>query len=396
MMPRSALPKILALFVVVGAAAVPAAAQTAADLFDARVLHTLHLTLHTRDWDSLRANPTVNDNYPAELTWNGIRARNVGVRNRGAGSRSGFKPGLQLSFDHYATRQRFLGLRALTLDNLTTDPSMIRERVAFAFLTRLGLPAPRAVHVRVFVNGEYAGLRAIVETIDSVFLERAFGSAGTLFEFRWTAPFYATFPGENLDLYRTLFEPRDATGQSTFELYAPVRDLFRTINEAADATFSADVGAMLDLDLFIRLMAADVVLAEWDGFLGYDGMNNVYLHRRGGMAQFLPWDKDQTFRAADYPVLAGVGENTLMRRVLANTTLRARFFATLEAAAQSAASGNWLANEIELQYAQVRAAALADAMKPYSNAEFEAEITALRSFARTRPTFVLNEARRLR
>ena len=33
-------------------------------------------------------------------------------------------------------------MRALVLDNLITDPSMIRERVAMAFLRRFGVPAP--------------------------------------------------------------------------------------------------------------------------------------------------------------------------------------------------------------------------------------------------------------
>jgi spore coat protein H len=386
---------IAPLVLLVGLAA-PGAAQTADDVFDPHVLHTLHVTIHSQDWDDLKANPASHDHYPADVTWNGIRARNVGVRSRGSGSRLGTKPSLEVRFDRYATRQRFLGLRSLVVDNLATDPSMLRERLALAFLARLGLPAPRTSHVRVFVNGEYAGLGALVEPIDSVFLSRTFGTAGTLFEFHWTAPFYATFPGDELDVYRTLFEPRDAAGRSTFDLYEPVRELFRTINEAPDATFSTEVEAVMDLDLFIRFMAADAVLAEWDGFLGYDGMNNVYLHRLGNHTQFLLWDKDQTFHAADYPVLAGAEENSLMRRILADATLRARFVAALETSAQAAASNGWLATEIEQAYAQVRAAAWADTTKPFSNEAFEAEIALLRSFARTRPAFVLNEARRLR
>jgi spore coat protein H len=375
------------------ARAAPALAQSHDDLFTAGTIHAIQITMHSGDWERLRANAAENDDYPADLTWNGVRTRNVAVRSRGLGSRNGAKPSLELTFDRYAVRQRFLGVRGLVLDSLSTDPSMMRERVAFA---RLGLPAPRATHVQVFVNGDDAGLYALVERIDSVFGEGTFGAAGTLFEYRWNGPFYATFPGDDLGPYRTLFEARDASGRSTYDLYAPVRDLFRTINEASDATFRADVGALLDLDAFIRLVAADVVLAEWDGFLGYAGMNNVYLHRGDGPARFLPWDKDQTFRAADYPVLAGAADNILMRRVLADPALRATFLSALTDSAQAAASGNWLVEEVERQYAQVRAAAIADVTKPFTNAEFEAEIAFLRSFARTRPGFVLHEAQRLR
>ena len=121
-------------------------AQTTDDLFNEGVIQTLEIRMHSRDWESLRANFTSNDFYPADVTWNGNRVRNAGVRPRGLGSRSGVKPGLEVNFARYSPRGQFLGLRALVLDNLTTDPSMIRERVAMAFLRRLGVPAPREVH----------------------------------------------------------------------------------------------------------------------------------------------------------------------------------------------------------------------------------------------------------
>ena len=47
-------------------------------------------------------------------------------------------------------------------------------------------------------------------------------------------------------------------------------------------------------------------MAEWDGVFGYDGMNNFYLYRIGEQARLIPWDRDQAFHAADYPLLAGV------------------------------------------------------------------------------------------
>ena len=42
-----------------------------------------------------------------------------------------------------------------------------------ALFARLGLPAPREAHTRLYVNGEYAGLYSIVEAVDKVFLDRA-------------------------------------------------------------------------------------------------------------------------------------------------------------------------------------------------------------------------------
>ena len=135
---------LLAAFVL---AAPPASAQTAADLFDDSRLHTLEIVIHSRDWEDLRRNFDQNDDYPADITWNGQRMRNVRVRSRGLGSRSSDKPGLELDFDYYDPSQRFLGQRELVLDNLVTDPSMLREVVATLLPPpRGGAGAPRVVH----------------------------------------------------------------------------------------------------------------------------------------------------------------------------------------------------------------------------------------------------------
>ncbi len=369
---------------------------TANDFFDTTALQTLQLTMHAQDWADLRAHVDSNEYYPVDVEWHGIRVRNAGVRSRGLSTRYHAKPGLEISFDRYAVRQRFMGLRSVVMDNLISDPSMLRERVAMNFLRRVGVPAPRETFARLVVNGDDMGLYTMTEALDPTFVQGRFGDPGALFEYRWTRPFFATDPGSDLDAYRTLFAPRNDAPRSTFEWYQPIRDLFRAINDAPDATFARDVSALLDLDAFIRLVAADVVLAEWDGFLGYDGMNNVYLYRQGAVSQLLPWDKDHAFHAVDYPVLAGAAENVLMRRLLSDPDLRATFLAQVEATARSAQDGDWLATQVEQTYALIRDAALADTAKLATNDEFEAAAAEVLTIARRRPAFVLDEIRRLR
>jgi spore coat protein CotH len=117
-----------------------------------------------------------------------------------------------------APRGQFLGLQALVLDNLLQDKSMIRERVAMAFLRRFGVPASREAFATVFVNGQYAGLYAMVEEVDGVFAQRALGDAnGALFEYRWLRPYFGEYLGDDLDLYRQLFEPRTREYDSVFQ-----------------------------------------------------------------------------------------------------------------------------------------------------------------------------------
>ena len=401
MLRERVLRSIVGLFVLLTSSflAFPVHAQTANDLFDGGAVQDLHITMHARDWDVLRANFTSNDLYPADVTWNGLRVRNVGVRSRGLGSRSGIKPGLELNFAHYSSRGQFLGLRSLVLDNLTTDPSMIRERVAFAFMRRLGIDAPREAHVQLFVNGQSVGLYTVVEPIDTTFIDRVVGSAnGVLFEYHWVEPFYATFPGDNLDVYRPMFEPRSPALRSTFDLYDPIRELFRAINEVSADQFRQAIGARLDFESSMRLIAAEAVLAEWDGVLGYAGMNNFYLYRdaASGQSRLFPWDADHSLFAATYPLMSGANENVLMRRALQDSVLREMFFSYATDALRAAANDNWLAREIATQSRQVRQAALADQLKPYSNEEFEAALAELATLASARTAFVQAQIQQLR
>ena len=368
----------------------PAAAQTQADLFDDTALHTVEIVMHSRDWSDLHANFRRNDHYPCDVIWNGLRMRNVAVRSRGNGSRYEAKPGLELSFDHYASQQRFLGLRALVLDNLVTDPSMIRESTAMALMRRVGVPAPREAPARVFVNGAYAGLYMMVEPVDTVFAQKAFEQPGLLFEYRWTYPFFASFPGESLDAYAVLFESRNLGVHSMVELYAPMREMFRTINEAPEGAF-AQVDSYLDLTSLVRALGASTFMAEWDGVFGYDGMNNFYLYRTGEQAHMIPWDRDQAFHALDYPLLAGVDQNVLGRRMLEDPALRAAYVQAVTEAMAAAQGDGWLEREFTRQFALIRDAALADALKVATNEEFEQAFAELVTFARKRPAFVQNE-----
>ena len=147
-----------------------ARAQTSDQLFDQSVVHEIRVLINSRDLAQLREHYDKNTYYPAEFQWGTLRAPNVGVRSRGLGSRSPTKLGLRVDFTHYATRQRFVGLKSLVLKNLVQDPSMVREALAMAMFSRMGQPAPRESFCRVYINGVYQGLYALVEDIDDVFL----------------------------------------------------------------------------------------------------------------------------------------------------------------------------------------------------------------------------------
>ena len=371
------------------AGAPPADAQSVDEVFDAQTLHEIRLLINSKDLQLLRANFTENTYYPADLVWGGQRVRNVGVRSRGLGSRNANKLGLRVDFDRYTTDQRFAGLASIVLDNLLQDPAMVRERVAMAFFTRIGVPAPRESFCRLFINNEYQGVYAIIEELEPVFAARTLGEDnGFLFEYHYVRSFHGEDLGD-LAAYKPLFEPRNHENDADAVLYGAIRDLFREAN-VDDATWRERVEPYLDLTAFMTLIAAENFLAENDGVLGYAGMNNFYLYRFAGTTrqQILPWDKDNTFLQTDFPITSRLDDNVLTRRLLAYDDLRAVYFDTLDQCARRAVEDDWLVSEVARSAALIADAAHADTRKLFSNDDFDAGVSFLNEFAAQRPGFV--------
>ena len=228
---------------------VRALAQTQDDLFNPEVLQRIELWLNESDWAKLKAAFQENTYYPADMTWNGQTVRNVGIRSRGLGSRSATKPGLRVDFDRYSSGQQFLGLKSFVLDNLTQDFSGIKETVAMRFFTRLGIPAPRETHTRLYVNGRYAGLYALVESVDKTMMGRVFGSIGDnvqndgyLFEYNYVlgSPWRFAYEGSALTPYKARFDIKTNESHAESLIWGPIEELVRLVNDTPSASVRAD------------------------------------------------------------------------------------------------------------------------------------------------------------
>src|SRR5687768_1264768 len=284
----------------------PAAARTQDDLFNPDVLQRVELWLNESDWAKLKAAFQENTYYPADVTWNGQTVRNVGIRSRGLGSRSSTKPGLRVDFDRYSSGQQFLGLKSMVLDNLTQDHTGIKETAAMRLYARLGVPAPRATHTRLYVNGDYAGLYGLVESVDKTMMGRVFGSIGDnvqndgyLFEYNYVlgSPWRFTYEGSALTPYKVRFDIKTNETHAESTIWGPLEELVRLTNDTSSGVLEQAISGRLDLPAFVRYIAAQNFLADFDGFNGYDGMNNFYIYRKEDSAQhvLIAWDEDNAF-----------------------------------------------------------------------------------------------------
>jgi len=334
-----------------------ASAQTVEDLFDDGTVQELRLSINERDLRELIERYLENMYVPADFQWRDQRVRNVGVRSRGLASRSASKPGLRIDFNRYTAGQTFLGLASLVLDNLVTDPALVRERISMAFFKRLRQPASRESFTRLYINNVYQGIYAIVEPVDGEFLARAFGEkSGYLFERHFLHPFLGEDLGDELTAYRRVFEPRNHELEADTVLYSPIRELFHEVNQPVDTVWRERVGRYIDLPQLVTHVAIETFLSEADGVLGAAGMANFYLYRgpSSDRHRLIVWDKDHTFAAVDSPIFLRVEENALFSRALAFGDLRALYLDVLDQCARSAAGEGWLEGEI------VRLSALID------------------------------------
>jgi len=383
----------------------------AAPLFNGSVLHDLRLTMKPDDWDTLKARFMWDTYYPADFEWRGVKVPMVGIRSRGQGSRNPVKPSIRIDFNRYHEEQRFLGLNALILANAAQDPAMLNRRLSMAVFSRVGLPASRVVHARVFVNGEYVGLYEAVEAVEKPFLARVFGrdgdarkrDEGYLFEYKWETDYQWTYLGPDLASYAPLFELQTRQMDAPSLVYGPIEDMIRTINEVSDADFEPEVGRYLHLQLFIRHLAVERFISDIDGFLGDWGPNNFYLYRFDGgtLAAIIPWDKDSTFYDLLDDIYKGFDRSVLGQRILALPALRRYYLESLLGCAASVVEPDapdspvsWFEAELLRQRAQILEAARADGNKPYTSERVDEAHQEMLEFVRNRSAFVADLAQR--
>jgi len=379
-----------------------AVAQTSDDFFNDAVLQEVRIVISSRDWQTLKAHPDENTYYPADLTWSGVTVRNIGIRSRGGATRNGIKPGLRVDVNRYITNQEFLGLKAFALDNMYSDSSLVRESVTMKMFEKMKLPASREAHARVYVNNEYAGAYVIIEAIDRTFVDRMFGaeeanveSGGYLFEYQWTSPYYLEYLGPGLEAYAALFKPQTRETDSLVNIYAPIEEMIRTINESSDDDFAAAVGQHLDLRLFMKYLATETFMVEWDGLVGFAGMNNFNLYRsRSGLSQLIPKDKDASLANLDDSVILRFDSNVLVRRAMQVPALREAYLEALRQCVVLAGepasddARGWLEREVERQTTLVTPAIADDPVFPYSFDEFLSMTGTLIEFAQRRAPYV--------
>jgi hypothetical protein len=370
--------------------ATPTPLAGSAPIFDQQVLHEARLDLDPSAWEALRRNYLTNQYYSANLSVDGVAVSQVGIRSRGSGSRDATKPGLEVDFNRYVASQEYYGYKRLVLDNMTQDASFLRERLSFAVFEGMGIAAPRNAFAKLYVNGEYWGLYDLVEKVSKPFLESRLGEkSGALFNYQWDEAWDFSWRGDDPDAYVPVpFEPE--TNEDDPDVAGPLVRFVRAINETPDAGFAAAMDAWIDVNRFLTHLAVENALAERDGLVGDQGLNNFYLYQYGGRDRFvfIPWDKDSTFVSGTWPLYRNLDTNVLTRRLVADSSKRTYYADAVRRAVSTCVNERWLVPRLDAAWTQIQAAALADPHKPFSTGEVQAAVAGLRGVIAARESDV--------
>ena len=154
------------------------AAQALGDFYNSTNVHEVYLTIDAASVDNL--NKTPKDYTAARVefkTANGSASGQISIGLRLKGSTSleklSGRPSFKLKFNWKDLKgNRFLGLKAMTLNALTQDTSMIHEAAAYRLFNAMGIPASKTGFAKVFINGTLKGFYLNVETPDDIFLSK--------------------------------------------------------------------------------------------------------------------------------------------------------------------------------------------------------------------------------
>jgi uncharacterized protein (TIGR03437 family) len=368
------------------------------DFFDDGIMQDVWLEVNPADWADLQAHYLDNTYYPAQFTWNGL-TMSIGIRSRGSGSRSPWKPNLLLKFDKYVKKQTFLGEVAIVAKANNQDPSNLRETISFKLFRKMGLPAPRASFARIHLNREFFGLFEMVEYLDEQFLKRTFGeNTGYLYEWNSVDVYNFEYRGPNQDEYINFLDLKTSQAGPDMNNFIA---FVESINLTSDADFVPAVSKYLDPKIYLTHVATENVLAESDGIVGGTfGMNNVYLYQfdKDTHYQFLPWDKDNTFDWPAWGIWSGLDANVLTHRLLAIPEYNNVYTSSLMKAARLfGGAGGWADGEFNRLYAMIaedarrephKQCSVSGIVQPCTAQEFEDSAAYGRSFIAQRSAFV--------
>ncbi|HTM20253.1 MAG TPA: CotH kinase family protein [Kofleriaceae bacterium] len=297
-----------------GPDAMPPPVDDPAHLFDLQLpgVHHFDISMDPADWQWLKTHALLEQYKPCTITFEGRTWSNVAIRFKGdfgtlyscfddAGNQVCPKLSIKLKFNEYDNDGRFYSMRRLNFNSSVRDQSEMREVITYSLFRGMGLPAPRASHATLSVNGDPQGLFVMVEDLDKEYIQDHWTmDEGNLYKAVWPQ-------WTDADMYRSALDTNEGATTDVSRML----QLQQAIAQSTDATFPANVAGKIDLQHLARYLAVDRATRNIDSIRTFrcfddtqtaeDCINGNYYWYEvpNGPTELLVWDVDLSLQIWD-------------------------------------------------------------------------------------------------
>ena len=160
------------------------------EVLDKEKVTDININIKESDWENLIENAAKEEYVNADITIDGEKYSNVGIRAKGNSSLSSVarddttdRYSFKINFGEYIDGQTYNGIKKLALNNMISDATYMKEYLSYDMYKFLGVATPEYSYANINVNGEKWGLYLAVEVIDKRFIEKNYGtSEGNLYK----------------------------------------------------------------------------------------------------------------------------------------------------------------------------------------------------------------------
>ncbi len=290
------------LFVVLSFTTLKAQSDDSWKIYSDTSLARIDVTIDTSSLHWIYDHVTSDSEHYAQIrfrnSWIDETIDSIGFRLRGNTSRYSAKKSFKISFNSFIKGRRFHGVKKLNLNGEHNDPSIMRSKLSFDIYRKISVPASRASHARVYINGVYYGLYISVEDVGEDFLTKYFNDdSGNLWKCLYPADLQ--YLGDNPSTYAAL----SSGGRPVYELqtnetendFSQLARLIRVINNTPSNSMADSLEMLLDIPTVLKYFAMNVLVGSWDDYRSL--MNNYYLYYIPSENKFtlIPYDYDNSF-----------------------------------------------------------------------------------------------------
>jgi CotH kinase protein len=299
--------------------------HNSSQIFDQGKLQRYDLWLEDSSLAAIDAEPAAEKYVEGALLHDGKLVPAVGIRYKGrrgafygclngpdpfvpSGAKSCSKLSLKVKIDWNGPDDMFYGMKKLNFQSNNLDPTMMRERLGYWLFNQFGVTASRAVHAKLYVNGEYAGVFTLTEEVDDTFAKRNFaGGRGNLYKEVWPVDDQGKRTPDAALVAALRSNAKKAQVGNYVEFASAVEALERTQNRnRTDAMVRQwfDVDGMMRYIVVDRSILADDGIFHWwcfDGKTCYSQNYYWYQDTKSKKVRLIPWDLDLAFENLGEP-----------------------------------------------------------------------------------------------